>query len=150
MGEVIDFVGHREKKVKQKRRAFERIVFEDFPWAYALADYNNSEYLITLVDIDKKGLGFKVPLHRGGHKTIKKGTEIKMKIYFTEDSYIPIVVTIKHHKKITGKHDRIYIRYGCTFDTSLPSFEAMNKFIHFLYSFARYSHTDRHQLAVSG
>ena len=151
MGRILDFDSQRKKKIEKKRRAFERIVFENFFGCHAVIDHDNSVYSVALIDISKEGLFFQVPLYQGDCKEIKKNEEIKMRIYFTEDSYISIVATIRHSRETTEHHDgRTYMSYGCQFDTSLPSFEAMDKFIDFLYSFAQYSSTYKKNLRCLG
>ena len=140
---ILDFVSKRNEKIEQKRRSFERIFFQNFLGAYAILDQGGLSLPITLVDISPKGCLFKVPWKRRYGKRFKRGEEINLRIYFTDDSYISVAADIRHGRESTEQDSLIYMYYGCSFDTSLPSFKAMEKFIEFLHSFAEHSSLDR-------
>ena len=143
---ILDFVGKRNERIEQKRRSFERVVFQNFPGARAVVDLGGIDLPIELVDISPKGCLFKAPQKRRYGGKFKKGDEISLRIYFTEESYVAVAADIKHSRKSTDPDGQIYVHYGCAFDTSLPSFQAMEKFIEFLYSFAEHSSLDKHSV----
>ncbi len=140
---VIDFVKKRSENVEQKRRAFERLVFQNFLGAYSVIDNHGSIYPITLVDISQDGCLFQVPWRAGKDAKIQRDTEIIMRMYFTKGSYIPVVVNVKHGKEIVMDDGTTYMQYGCEFDKSNSSFEAMQSFIDFMYKFAKHSAIDK-------
>ena len=66
------------------------------------------------------------------------GEEVHMRMFFTENSYIPVTMKVKYSREQTIDREP-YTQYGCEFDTSAPCFEAMASFIDFLYKFAEHS-----------
>ena len=140
---VIDFVKKRSENVEQKRRSFERMVFQNFLGAYSVIDNHGTISPITLVDISQDGCSFQVPWRAGKDVKIAKETEIVMRMYFTKGSYIPVVVSVRHGKEIIMDDGSTYMQYGCEFDKSHSSFEAMQSFIDFMDKFAKHSALDK-------
>lgn len=140
---LLDFNKRREDAIEQKRRSFERILFQSFLGAYSVIDQAGSVYPIELVDISKEGCLFQVPWDVKSEAPYKQGHEVNLRIYFTSSSYIPAMVTVKHSSETVNHNGQTYMQYGCVFDKSLPSFEALQSFIEFLYKFAEHSAVDR-------
>ena len=140
---VLDFNTKRTENIEKKRRSFERLLFQNFLGAYMAIDQEGTNYPVTLVDISNDGCLFQVPWDFKNDKKLAEGTEIKMRMYFTKGSYIPVVVNIKYGNETIGKDGNTYMSYGCEFDKSLPSFAAMENFIQFLYTFAEHSALDK-------
>ncbi len=140
---IFDFVKKRSENVEQKRRAFERLVFQNFLGAYTVIEDGGAIYPIALVDISNTGCLFQVPWTMGKDKKIPKNTEILMRMYFTKGSYIPVLVSVKHGKEVVMQDGTTYMQYGCEFDKSVSSFEAMQSFIDFMYKFAKHSAVDK-------
>lgn len=64
-------------------------------------------------------------------------------MYFTQDAYVPVTLRIKYSKEHKDEKDgNLYMRYGCEFDASMPSFSVIETFIEFLYQFAEHSTLD--------
>lgn len=139
---VLDFKLKREEIIEKKRRNFERIVFENFLGAYTVINQNGSIYPVTLVDISREGCLFQVPWNVKKDKKFDKTEEITMRLYFSNKSYIPVVINIKYGKEHL-EDGETYMRYGCEFDQSYPSFQALEHFVNFLYSFAEHSAVDK-------
>lgn len=140
---VLDFNKKKAETIEQKRRAFNRIVFQNIIGAYSIIDENGTIYPVTLVDIAGDGCSFQVPWNPKKDKKLAKDTEVNMRMYFTNSSYIPVSMIVKHSSEVTDKNNVLQIQYGCEFDKSTPSFEAMQSFIDFLYKFAEFSVIDR-------
>lgn len=140
---VLDFRGKREQSIEEKRRSFERILFQNFLGAYAVIDKAGTIYPVTLVDISYDGCLFQVPWNPQRDKKFELETEINMRMYFTKDSYVLAILSIKYGKEYVDQHGDTYMQYGCEFDKSYPSFEALSHFIDFLYKFAEHSTVDR-------
>ena len=147
---ILDFVSKRNEKIQQKRRSFERAFFQDFLGTYAILDQGGLSLPITLVDISPKGCLFRVPWKCRYRKMFRRGEEINLRIYFTKDAYIAVAANIRHGRKSTDPVNPASMYYGCAFDTSLPSFKAMEKFIEFLYSFAEHSSLERSETKSAG
>tara|TARA_R110002072_G_scaffold534_6_gene3881 strand:+ start:61132 stop:61590 length:459 start_codon:yes stop_codon:yes gene_type:complete len=140
---VLDFIGKRKENIEQKRRAFERIVFKNFLGAYTVINQDGVIYPVELVDVSKEGCLFQVPWNVKKDSKIEHGTEVKMRLYFSKQSYIPCLVNVKYGNEFVGQDGLTYMQYGCEFDKSMPSFEALNSFIDFLYKFAEHSTIDK-------
>lgn len=140
---LLDFVEKRKESIEQKRRSFERIMFKNFLGAYSVLDDGGSVYPIELVDISRKGCLFQIPWNQQKDIPFPKGHELNIRIYFTESSYIPAVVKVKHTQEVLNNEGSSFLHCGCEFDKSMPSFEALESFIEFLYRFAEHSRIDR-------
>lgn len=139
---VLDFNKKKAETVEQKRRAFNRVVFQNFLGAYSVISDNGAIYPVTMVDIAGDGCAFQVPF-KNGDKKMASGTEVNMRMYFTDSSYIPVIMNIRHGKEVRGTDGLTYMQYGCEFDKSHSSFEAMQSFIDFIYKFAEHSAIDK-------
>lgn len=139
---LLDFNKKREASIEKKRRTFERVLFQNFLGAYSVIDQADSVYPIELVDISKEGCLFQVPWDMNKQKPYPKDHELSLRIYFTKGSFIPAIVSVKHQQEVI-KDGVTYMQYGCEFDQSLPSFEALQSFIDFLYKFAKHSSVDK-------
>ena len=140
---LLDFVGKRKENIEQKRRSFERILFQNFLGAYTVLDNQGTNYPVSLVDISQDGCLFQVPLPPKAANPFEKDTEVTLRMYFTKQTFIPVVVRIKYGNEVLGTDGNHYMAYGCEFDKSLPSFAALQSFIDFLYSYSEHSALDR-------
>lgn len=140
---VLDFNKKKADTIEQKRRAFNRIVFQNFLGAYSVIDDNGTIYPVTMVDIAGDGCSFQVPWNPSKDKKLAAGFEVNMRMYFTGQSYIPVIMNVRHGKEVVGQDGITYMQYGCEFDKSSASFEAMQSFIDFIYRFAEHSVIDR-------
>ena len=140
---VLDFNKKKADTIEQKRRAFNRIVFQNFLGAYSVIDDNGTIYPVTMVDIAGDGCSFQVPWNGAKDKKLPGGFEVSLRMYFTNQSYIPVLMQIRHGKEVLGKDGNTYMQYGCEFDKTVASFEAMQSFIDFIYRFAEHSVIDR-------
>ena len=145
---VVDFNEKRKQSIEQKRRTFERVVFQEFLGVYTVIDDQGSSYPIKLVDISGEGCQFQVPFSLKAKNQFKSGTETTMKFFFTKGSYIPAVVTVRHATEYIDKNGDAWLRLGGEFDTSLPSFKALSTFIDFIYQYAEFSCLDRGESKV--
>lgn len=140
---VLDFNKKKAETIEQKRRAFNRIVFQNFLGAYSVIDNNGSIYPVTMIDIAGDGCSFQVPHNPKKDATLPHDFEVNMRMYFTEHSYIPAVMNVRHAVIVTSDDGVTYMQYGCEFDKSAPSFSALQSFIDFIYKFAEHSVIDK-------
>ncbi|MBT3586573.1 MAG: PilZ domain-containing protein [Halobacteriovoraceae bacterium] len=140
---LLDFVEKRKENIEEKRRSFERVMFTNFLGCYTVLDQEGTHYPVRLVDFSREGCLFQIPWNIKGDKKFEEGKEITLRIYFTKTQYIPVIVQVKYGQEYIEKDRQTYMRYGCEFDTSMPSFEALQAFIEFMYKFAEHSTTDR-------
>ncbi len=85
---VVDFNQKRKESIEQKRRTFERVVFQEFLGVYSVIDDQGSSYPVKLVDISKDGCQFQLPFSLKAKNQFKSGTEMTLKLFFTKGSYM--------------------------------------------------------------
>lgn len=145
---VVDFSAKRKQSIEQKRRSFERVVFQEFLGVYTVVDDQGSGFPIKLVDISGEGCQFQMPFTLKAKNQFKQGTEVKLKLYFTKGSYLPCVVTVRHASEYIDQQGEAWLRIGGAFDSSLPSFKALSNFINFIYQYAEFSCVDKGESKV--
>lgn len=145
---VVDFSEKRKQSIEQKRRTFERVVFQEFLGVYSVIDDQGSNYPVSLVDISHDGCQFQLPFSAKAKNQFKSGTEVTLKFFFTKGSYLPAVVTVRHGSEYIDKDGNAWLRLGGEFDTSLPSFTALHSFIQFMYQYAEFSCLDKGESKV--
>jgi len=147
-GKVLDFANKREQNIEKKRRQFERVVFQNFLGAYSVIDQGGSLFPVSLVDVSHDGCLFQIPWNFKESDPMRDGTEMTMRMYFTESSFVPVLLTIKNSREYIAEDGQTYLQYGCEFDKSVPSFKAVESFIDFMYNFAEVSTVDRQEKKV--
>lgn len=146
---VFDFNEKRKKSIEQKRRTFERVVFQDFLGVYTVIDdQGGAGYPIKLLDISSDGCQFQVPFSLKAKNQFKSGTEVTLKLYFTKGSYLPAVVTVRHATEYIDQQGDAWLNLGGEFDTAIPSFKALSSFINFIYQYAEFSCLDKGESKV--
>jgi hypothetical protein len=140
---VFDFSARRKENIEQKKRQFERVIFQEFLGVYSVLDDHGTSFPIAFVDISKDGCQFQVPFSAKAKNQFRPGTDVTLKIFFTKGSFLPAVVKIKHATEYIDKNGDAFWRCGGGFDTSLPSFEALSTFISFIYKYAEFSCLDK-------
>lgn len=139
---ILDFTKKREENIEHKRRAFERIVFNNFLGAYTTMDEDGGIYPIDLVDVSQDGCMIQIPWNERTDKKFREGDEKNFRMYFTKNSYVPVFVKIRYSQSYI-ENGKSFMRYGCEFDKSVPSFGALKSFIDFMSQFAEHSVVDR-------
>lgn len=145
---VVDFSEKRKKSIEQKRRTFERVVFQEFLGVFTVIDDQGSGFPVKLIDISGEGCQFQVPFTMKAKNQFKPGSEVTLKLFFTKGSYLPAVVTLRHASEYIDKDGDAWLRIGGEFDTSLPSFKALSTFINFIYQYAEFSCVDKGESKV--
>jgi len=145
---VVDFGAKRKQSIEQKRRTFERVVFQEFLGVYSVVDDQGSSFPIKLLDISGDGCQLQLPFSLKAKNQFKSNTELSLKFFFTKGSYLPAVVTIRHATEYVDKDGDAWLRFGGDFDTSLPSFKALSSFIDFIYQYAEFSCLDKGESKV--
>jgi PilZ domain len=145
---IVDFSEKRKKTIEQKRRSFERVVFQEFLGVYSVLDDQGSSYPVKLVDISSEGCQFQIPFSPKARNQYKTNTDLTLKFYFTKGTYLPCLVKLRHVEEYIDKDGEAYLRIGGEFDTALPSFKALSKFIDFIYQYAEFSCVDKGETKV--
>lgn len=145
---VVDFNAKRKQSIEQKKRTFERVVFQEFLGVETVVDDQGTGFPIKLVDISKDGCQFQMPFTLKAKNTFKSGHEITLKLFFTKGSYLPAVVTVRHATEYVDQNGDAWLRLGGDFDKSLPSFKALESFVDFIYQYAEFSCLDKGESKV--
>lgn len=145
---VFDFSEKRKQSIEQKRRSFERVVFQEFLGVYTVVDDSGSNYPIKLVDISRDGLQFQIPFSLKAKNQFKQQSEWTIKLFFTKGTYVPAVVTVRHASEYVDEQGDAWLRLGCEFDKTLPSFKAVSSFVEFIYQYAEFSVLDKGESKV--
>ena len=140
---VLDFATKRKENIEEKRRNFERVMFQNFLGCYTVIQREGVIYPVELVDMSSDGCLFQIPWDVKSGTKFEKGTEFTLRFYFTNKSYIPVIVESKYGSEFVDNVGDTYMRYGCEFDKSYPTFEALKPFIEFMYKFAEHSAIDK-------
>ena len=140
---VFDFSEKRKQSIEQKRRSFERVVFQEFLGVYSVIDDHGTGFPIKLVDISGDGCLLQIPFSAKAKNQFKAGEEVTLKLYFSKGTFLPAVVQIRHASEYIDQQGDAYLRLGGEFDKSLPSFTALNSFIEFIYKYAEFSCLDK-------
>ena len=139
---VFDFQAKLKDSIEKKKRAFERVALKDFLGAYSEIDEHGTKYPVKMLDISYDGCQFQIPFSEGAKKHFAVGSEITLRLYFTSEDFLPINATLRH-ETVTDERGNSYMRFGCEFDQSNHSYQAIRPFIEFLYKFAEHSCQDR-------
>ena len=142
---VVDFNQARNQKLDEKRRKTERIIFQKPLGVYCVMDQSQMKQL-ELVDVSENGVSFTVPFDVKNPWPREDG-ELPIRLYFTQDTYLPIQVKIVNSRPSIENGQR-YVRYGCTVDNSLQSYETYRQFVRFLKAFSEHAHKDQGQDSV--
>lgn len=137
---VVDFQEIREKKLEEKRRKNERVFFKNMLGIYSVME-NEKIRPIEIIDLSEDGLSFQVPFSPEDPwpKDLKS---VPIRFYFSQDSYLPLVLEIKNSRPCISEGSR-YIRYGCKIDQTVSTFEAFQQFVRFLKLYSEHSHQDQ-------
>lgn len=145
---VIDFNTKRNQAIKEKRREFERVLFQQILGVYSTLEDSGGLIPIQLVDISQKGLLIQIPRQENAKHQYEIDQEIQIRIYFTQKTFLPIICKIKYKKNFIAKNGRKFIRFGCEIDVNTAGYEAMKSFAKFIYKYAEVSVTDREKKLI--
>ena len=148
MSKVIDFQAKRSESIEKRKRSFERVLFSEFLGSYAEIDDQGTKFDVTMVDLSRSGCLFQIPFAQGSLEHFKNKQDVTVRVYFTKDDFLPLQVQVKHINEYIDERGEAYIRFGGEFDKSLPSFQAFEPFIEFIYKFAEYSCVDKGESKV--
>lgn len=97
---VVNFAEQRIKKIEVKKRAFERIMFDDMLGCYAEIDAQGSNHPIKIIDLSHDGCQFQVPKTKNKNDVFKNNTELTIRLYFSKESYLPIIINAKNYTRV--------------------------------------------------
>lgn len=149
---VIRLSEKRDEIIENKRREFERVLFKHLLGVYCFIENketNEKESLpVQLVDLSPKGMLIQIPQYQSKKFFYNIGDNFTLRLYFSQHTYLPVNAVLKYkndHTEITGIE---YGRFGLELDTTTPSYQAMEHFIQFIYTYAQCCVTDKDKYHV--
>lgn len=136
---VIDFTQVREKRLEQKVRQNERVVFGNLLSVYSVAG-DSKIHPLDMIEVSEEGLSFQIPATRE-KPWVTDENEIPLRMYFSQDTYLEVLVKVKYSRPSIENGEK-YVRYGCALDTTTQSFPVYQHFVQFLKLYAMHSHRD--------
>lgn len=137
--QVIDFSEARAQRMDEKRRKTERIFFKHLLGIYCVTESTELKQ-VELMDVSEEGCSFQVPFD-ANNPWPRSATEINLRLYFSQDTYIPVVLKVQNSRPCIEEGVR-YQRYGCLVDQSVTSYEAYRQFVRFLSLYSEHAHKD--------
>ncbi len=143
--QIVDFNQAREQKMDEKRRKAERIFFQQMLGVYCVTENSNLKSL-EIVEVSEEGLSFQVPFD-SKNPWPGDSKDISIRLYFSQETYLPVLLNVKNSRSYIEKGSR-YVRYGCSINTEMSSYEAYKQFVRFLKSYAEHAHKDKGENTV--
>lgn len=138
--QIVDFKEARARRLEEKRRNTERILFKQMLGIYGVTG-NDQMRPIELLDVSDEGLSFQTPFDPADQWAVQL-TEFPIRLYFSQDTYLAIQVTIHNVSPLIIDGLR-YNRCGCSVDKSFASYETFLRFVNFLKSYCEHAHKDQ-------
>lgn len=126
--QVIDFAQVRSRKLDEKRKNTERILFEQMLGIYSMVEGDMAP--IEIVDLLAEGCSFQVPSSTAG-KWSTSLSEMVVRLYFSQNTYLPLNVSIQNRRDVIMEGRRL-VRFGCKISTSQPAYSAYAHFLGFV------------------
>lgn len=137
-GKLVQIADRRREKQEAIKRDYERVLFR-----HVLGTYSVIEKLglkaVEMLDISKSGCSFQMPIEAGAFQV---GEEIDFRFYFSNSTYIPCRLAIKRVNKIDDGFGSKW-QYGASFDKTLSSYAAMEKFVDFVAAYSECAKEDK-------
>ena len=143
--QVVDFTEARAQKMDEKRRKTERIFFRHLLGVYCVTGSDQMRP-IELVEVSEEGCSFQTPFD-AKNPWPNDSTDIPLRLYFSQDTYIPVVVKVQNSRPSIENGAR-YTRYGCMVDKSMSSYPAYQQFVKFLKLYSEHAHKDMGDVSV--
>lgn len=142
---VVNFDEARAQKLDEKRRKTERIFFKNILGVYTVTGASNLRP-VEIIEVSEEGCSFQVPVDPN-KPWPTDANDIPLRLYFSQDTYLPITVKVENARPYI-EHGVRYMRYGCSIDKSVSSFEAYIQFVKFLKLYSEHSHKDMGDVSV--
>jgi len=142
--QVINLSSVRQEKIEEKRREYERVVFQSSFGVYTYMEATGLN-AIELIDISEGGMQFQTPTR--SNLSLNVGDMIPVRLYFANDHFIS--VDVKVVRSFTVVEDgRAVNRYGCLMDKTMAAYGAFYHFVQFITKCAEHGHKDDKHLRV--
>lgn len=129
--QIIDLNNYRKTKSEERRREYERVLFNRILGVYSFAEKTGLHH-VEVVDISFSGIKFR---EDKPERPLQSGNKVALRFYFTPSSYLRVVVEVK--RVIPFKEEgREGLEYGCEIDKATKSYEVIKELVGFMYKYA--------------
>lgn len=135
---LVQISDARREKQERLKREYERVLFNKILGSYTYIEKLGLK-AVEMLDISKSGLSFRMPRSDGA---FSEGEEMDFRFYFSSSTYLPCRIQVKRATEVEENGMR-YWQYGCTFDTSISTFVAVEKFVDFINVYAASAKEDK-------
>jgi hypothetical protein len=129
---VVDFESYRQGKNEERRREYERVLFNRVLGVYSVAEKNSKLHHVEVLDISFSGVLFREILP---DPALKPGDKVALRFYFTPSSYLRLVVDVKRTRAFKN-NGRAGLEYGCELDKTTRSYDVLKQLVNFMYRYA--------------
>lgn len=136
---IIDLNSYRKNKNEEKRREYERVIFNRVLGVYSFAEKDGLTH-VEVVDVSYSGLRFREEHPENPFKAAQK---IALRFYFTPNTYLRVVIEVKRVIPFE-ENGRSGLEYGCEIDKNTKSYEVINQLVSFMYKYAEVACQDSH------
>lgn len=128
---IIDLNDFRKNKSEEKRREYERVLFNRILGVYSFAEKSGLHH-VEVIDVSYSGMKFR---EERPDQPLQAGQKVALRFYFTPSSYLRLVIEVK---RVTPykEDDREGLEYGCELDKATKSYEVIRQLIGFMYKYA--------------
>lgn len=128
---IIDLNHYRKEKSEERRREYERVLFNRILGVYSFAEKTGLNH-VEVVDMSYSGIKFR---EDKPENPMKAGQKIALRFYFTPSSYLRLVADVKRVIPFE-EDDRQGLEYGCEIDKATKSYEVLKELVGFMYKYA--------------
>ncbi|MCX6101772.1 MAG: PilZ domain-containing protein [Proteobacteria bacterium] len=128
---IIDLEHYRKEKTEERRREYERVLFNRILGVYSFAEKTGLHH-VEILDMSYSGLRFR---EDNPEMPLRSGQKIALRFYFTPSSFLRVVVDVKRVTPFEAEQ-RQGLEYGCEIDTSTKSSEVLKELVDFMYKYA--------------
>jgi hypothetical protein len=128
---VVQFSEVRREKQESLRREYERVLFNRILGCYTVIEKLGLKS-VEMRDISKSGCSFRMPSSDGA---FRMDESLDFRFYFSNTTYVPARLTIKRVSK-EEDNGMSYWLYGCSFDTELSTYSAIERFVEFINAYS--------------
>lgn len=135
---IIDLNDYRKNKSEQRRREYERVLFNRILGVYSFAEKTGLQH-VEILDISYSGIKFR---ETQPEVALKVDQKVALRFYFTPSSYLRLIVNVKRLTPF-NEDDREGLEYGCELDKSTRSYDVIRGLISFMYKYAEIACQDQ-------
>ena len=128
---VVDLSDYRKNKTEERRREYERVLFNRILGVYSFAEKVGLHH-VEVIDMSFSGMKFR---EDNPEMPLQQGQKIALRFYFTPSSYLRLVVDVKRVQPFSDK-DRQGLEYGCELDRTTKSYDVLKQLINFMYKYS--------------